>query len=98
MPLPTDRNPGDPIQSADIDAIAEQVNTNETDIADRVTLDGSNFTDGGAALLAALALSAVAKCLTPGVELGFWVQAADPVTTDPGTVADGQLWIAPAGS
>jgi hypothetical protein len=97
--LPTDRASGDVIESADIDAIATQVNTNTTDIATldsgKLELDGSNLTsDAIAALITALGLSRII-IQTPGIDtLGLFIQTDDPDDTTADST-DAALWAQP---
>ena len=97
MALENDWAAGQVLTAAFFDSLVSQVNTNTDDIANRVELDGSNFTDDGAALLAALAVSKV-KVQTAGIlTVGLFFGA----TTPDDTVADSTdtaLWFIPAGS
>jgi hypothetical protein len=92
MPLSTSHASGDTILASDIDAIATQVNSNTDALTTKLEVDGSNFTDGGAALAAAMGVAGAVVVASSGVTTRLWVQTADPGSA----AADGDVWISAA--
>lgn len=104
--LPTNRVSGDVIASADIDAIATQVNantdaiaTNTTDIAGNLVA-ANNLSDVASATTAVanLGLADAIVAMPSGANCRIWVQSGDPLVTNPGVPNDGDLWASPLAS